>query len=152
AHHAAVPRLDDDQARFRCGDGGELGDRGRGAVVVDANVVEQGRRRPAGANRSQLVIESVFRVAHALFAAPQDVRDAILQHRSASQTGPATIYRVAYPKVSRAGADAGQATSVPMGSPSMARRMLPSWARSNTMIGSLLSMHSEIAVLSMTLS
>ena len=41
-------------------------------------------------------------------------------------------------------------TSDPTGSPMMARLMLPGLRRLKTTIGSLLSMHSEIAVVSIT--
>ncbi len=41
-------------------------------------------------------------------------------------------------------------TSVPTSSPTTTRRMLPSTLKSNTTIGSAFSMHSEMAVASIT--
>ena len=43
-------------------------------------------------------------------------------------------------------------TQVPIGSPAMARSMLPSFLKLNTRIGSLFSRHMPMAVMSMTLS
>jgi hypothetical protein len=64
-HHAAIPHLDAEQARFRHVDGGDLGDRHGGAVGVHLDRIEQVRRGPPGAQAAQVVLESIDRALHA---------------------------------------------------------------------------------------
>src|SRR5690606_7887295 len=110
---------------------GHLVQRGRRAVVVDLDAVEQGQIRAAGANARQLALERLERALHAIFAVLQNVIDH--GHTSAKRV------------------DLSCWMMVPIGRPCTTDLMLPAWCRSNTTIGRLLSRHRANAVESMTL-
>src|SRR5262249_44647042 len=122
-HRRDVQGLDQDLARLGDRDLRHLVDRRRRPVVVDADVVDQRGRGAPGANPFELVL----RVDQGLFEAPTTVvEDCFVAH--------CTLLIV-----------------VPRGSPFTTRSMLPSLKRSNTTTGRPFSMHSVIAVPSMTL-
>src|SRR5206468_652215 len=68
-----VERLDEELLRLRRAHRGELLDRRRRAVVLDPEGVEQGRRRPAGAEALQFVAENVQGLLHAVAAVFQNL-------------------------------------------------------------------------------
>src|SRR5262245_39734387 len=98
--------------------------------------IEDRHRGPPGANASQLVAKVLEGGSHAL--------------------GDLAVQRFQVADVQRFsllfGLGAYGLTTEPMGSPQIARLILPGVRRLNTTIGSRLSMQSEIAVASMTLS
>src|SRR5258708_9602539 len=118
---ALVVDLHDQEARFGRADLGELVERSRRAVVRNHDLVDQGGVGAAGANGLHLGPQKLDRLRQLLFRVPQDGVD----HEAAP-------------------------TRVPISSPSTTRSMLPSVSRLKTTIGTLLSMHSVSAVLSMT--
>src|SRR5437762_394446 len=120
-HLALVVDLHHQQARFRSADLGELVQRRRGAVVRDHDLVDQRRVRPAGPDRRELGREMVDGLAH-------------LGLRVAK-------YRVDHE---------AELTSVPISSPRTTRSMFPGVRRLKTTMGTLLSMQSVSAVLSIT--
>ena len=117
---ARVERPDDDLLRVGRADLGQLLQRRRRAVVLDAQAVHQGRRGPAGAQAAQLVAEDVDRLLHALFGVEQDFVACHGRSVSLRYGSPCAV----------------SLTRVPMGWPAMARSMLPSRLKLKTRIGS----------------
>src|SRR5262245_1589306 len=130
-HLARVPRLDQQRLRIRHGDGGELIDRRDVAVGLDAERVEERGVGAPRAHAAELPGEQIHRRLHARL----HVLEQGFVHGAHSLRGPAS-------------AD----TTEPTGSPITIRLMLPLRVRSNTTMGSLFSMQSEIAVVSITWS
>jgi hypothetical protein len=64
-HHRLVPHLHGQQARLRHADGGELVKRHVRAVSLDLHRLQHGRRRAAGAQAAQFVLERVGGALHA---------------------------------------------------------------------------------------
>ena len=125
-HRALVVGGDDQHPGLGHVEPGQLLERHVGAVVVDLQLLDERRRGPTGADGREVGLGVAHGLGHLLGGLEQDVVD----HRPTS--GP-------------------HETSVPIGSPSRARRMLPGPIRSKTTIGSLLSMQNVMAVESITL-
>src|SRR5215216_2236277 len=116
----AVVRRDDQQAGLGGGDAGQLLERGRGAVVVDLEAVDQGGVGAAGADAAELLLGHLDGLAHLALRLPERVLDHRCSPRCVSSASTASSFGP---------------TTVPIGSPHTARRMLPSVSRSNTMMG-----------------
>src|SRR2546428_3824831 len=112
-----VPGLDDDHARLGDGDGGELVQGRRIAVVLDRNFVDQRGAGPPGANGEDLLGEGVQALLHLGLG----VLDVGLDH-------------------------SGGPTSVPICLPATTPSRLPPCDRSKTMIGILFSRQRVTAV------
>src|SRR5262249_39577317 len=123
---ARFPRLDHDRPGVGHRNRRHLVDGRRRAVIVDADPVEQTGRRAPRAHRGELPPQCLERAGHLRL---HSLHDAL---------------RV------RHGRHPPDDTIEPTVSPRTIRWMLPDLVRSKTMIGSLLSMQSEIAVASMT--
>src|ERR1019366_2973141 len=96
-----------------------------GPVVLDAQVFDERRVRAPGAHRRELCADVLDGLGHLVLRLfKQQRREGVVHQR----------------------------TSVPTRSPARARLMLPRPIRSNTWIGSLLSMQNVIAVRSITRS
>src|SRR2546430_7991772 len=117
ADDGPVPRLDDDHARLWNGNGGELVQGRRIAVVLDRDLVDQRRAGAPSANGEDLLGEGVQALLHLGFG----VLDVGLDHSA----GP---------------------TSVPICLPPTTPSRLPPCARSKTMIGILFSRQRVTAV------
>src|SRR5262249_29743119 len=122
-----VERLDREHARLGDVNGRELLQRRRLPVVLDVDAVQQRRRGAACAYAVELLLGRLDGLVHSAHR----VLDEIIDHQSA----PVSV---------------GVEMSVPTRSPATMRRMLPP-DRPKTWIGSLLSMQSERAVVSITL-
>src|SRR5229473_3794094 len=118
---ALVVDLHDQQSRFRRADLSELVERGRCAVVRDHDLVDERGVGSAGPDARELGAEVLDRLGHLRLGVAQ--------------------YGIDHPKAP---------TRVPISSPSTTRSMLPGSRRLKTTMGTLLSMHSVRAVLSMT--
>ena len=124
SRRALVVGRDRDQARVGDADPGGLVDRRQDAVVIHLDVLENAEVGPARPEAAELLPEMVqgdFHLAVEIVQNVFDHRDLLLQY-----------------------------TVVPMSSPITARRMLPRFFRLKTMIGSVLSLQSEMAVASIT--
>src|SRR5262249_5313153 len=110
------------QRRIGNGEGRDLVQRRLGAVVLDHDAVEQRGVRASGAHVRQLLLERADGLLHLLLARCEHV----------------------------VGHARPPCTSVPIRTPDTARMMFPCSSMLNTRIGSPLSMHSEIAVESIT--
>ena len=144
---AGIERADDDLRRLRGADRGQLLDRRRRAVDLDAQRIDQARVGPAGANAGQGVLEHVDGLFHALFDVEQDFVGAHGQlpltcHRKRFVTGLLTRQLLDQ--------RARLLMIVPTFSPFTARSMLPSLRKLNTRIGMSCSMHCAMAVGSIT--
>ncbi len=123
-HGAAVEGLNDQEPRLGGAQSGKLIERRRRAVVLDHDMVEQSRRSPAGPQLGQIPAKRAYRTVHFLLQLSEN----------------RVVHR--FPPL----------TKVPIASPDTTLLILPFSIRLKTMIGKLLSMHSEIAVESITLS
>src|SRR5439155_19527009 len=94
------------EPRFRCADRREALERRRGSVVVDGDPVEERGRRPARANRVELVVRRLDRSVHTSLCIGEEVLD---------RAHPASL-----------ALDYGVEMIVPTRSPAATRRMLPS--------------------------
>src|SRR6266508_1766446 len=154
---AGVEGLDRQHPRLRHVDRGELVQRRGGPVVVHRDVVEQGGRRPAGADAVELVLRRLDGFVHAADVVLDDVVDHGVASWFSGRASPAVPAALPASWFSGRAAPAVPATLpafgvemiVPTRSPATMRLMLPS-ASSNTWIGRLLSMQSESAVVSIT--
>src|SRR5207245_9848561 len=131
-----LPSLDHDQPRVGDGDIVDVVQRRHLPAVVDAHAVEERGIGAAGAHLRQLAAQIVQRHVDALAQVVQDV----LCHAHGTHASCCCC-----------GGGLSEPTSVPTSSPCTTRMMFPRWPRSNTMMGSSLSMQSEIAVESITL-
>src|SRR5215469_1711282 len=122
AHLAAVVDLDDEEARLGGADLGQLVQGGRRPVVGHRDPLDERGVGTSGPDAGELVLQVLDRLAHLGLRLLEYAVDA----------------------------HAPVATSVPIWSPQTTRSMFPSFSRSNTTIGTPLSMHSVSAVLSMT--
>src|ERR1700687_1284232 len=118
---ALVVDLHDQQSRLWRADLGQLVERGRGAVVRNHDLVDEGGVRAAGPDAGELRGEVVDRLRHLRLCVAQ--------------------YRINHPSAP---------TKVPISSPSTTRSMLPGSRRLKTTMGTLLSMQRVRAVLSIT--
>src|SRR5690606_3481008 len=133
----AVERLDHEHPRLRHGDGGHLPQRGRGAVVVGADRVEDVRVRSARADAREVAAEALV----GLVDAGLELFEGLLKHVSSRG-------RARWPDLAPHSPDS--VTSVPTSSPRTTRLMFPRVGRANTRIGMRLSRQSVTAVESMT--
>ncbi len=118
-----VPGFDDEQMRVRRLDARDLADGSGGSVVVDLDVVEDGACCSSGAYRRELVRKRFDGLVHVGLGVVENVGRAHV-------ASPLTI--------------------VPTRAPVSAFSMLSSVSMLNTRMGSELSMHNEMAVVSMT--
>src|SRR5438270_3759605 len=116
-----VPGLNDDHARLGHGDRRQLVERHGIAVVLDRDLVDQGRAGTTGANRQDLAAQRFEALGHLVFG----LFDIGLDH-----AGPPTI--------------------VPIDLPAIKPSRFPACERSKTMIGMLFSRHRVTAVWSIT--
>src|SRR5207248_10402416 len=107
------------------GDRGHLVHRRGRAVVVDADRVQERHGGAPGPHGGELPAQRLDRRVHTRVDVLEDLLHELLLYADA-------------------------VTTEPTGSPQTIRLMLPDRVRSKTTIGSLLSMQSEIAVVSMT--
>src|SRR2546428_9545278 len=117
ADDGPIPGLDDDHPRLRGGDGGELVQRGRIAVILDRDLVHQRRAGPPGADGKDFFGERVQALLHLGLG----VLDLGFDH-------------------------SGGPTIVPICLPATTPSRLPAWDRSKTMIGMLFSRQRVTAV------
>src|SRR4029078_5478467 len=111
---------------------GELIERGRGAVVVDGQALDERGRCAARPERLEVALHRLDGTTHLVVRGG----DRLAAHRCSPLPPP----RVALP------------IRVPPGCPAATRVMLSGWLRSNTTIGRSFSMQRETAAASMTLS
>src|SRR5690606_10565927 len=127
--------------------------RRRRPVVVDHDAVEQVRVGAPGADRAEVLADLLDRLVHAVARVEDDVVEIHgclpLMSSPGGRPGVAQGGGTGRSDVQMA-AGLPAVTSVPTGSPRTTRPMLPSRNSSNTTIGSPLSMHSEMAVASIT--
>ena len=120
---------------------GDLVQRHLRAVRLDVHVVEQGSGRPPGADSGKIVLHTLERDVHPLLDFDKQSFEIVDIHcRSISCRGgpsPRAVRRYAV-------------TIEPIGSPMTVRRRFPGVLRLKMMIGRRLSMHSVIAVESIT--
>src|SRR5260370_372742 len=133
--HRLLPRLDRNQSRLGYRQRGDAGQRGRGSVIGHLHRIEDGQVGAPGANLAELSAQILQR----FFDSGLQLVRHVLIHLAHRQL------------LSQAQVVSEAPTRVPISSlPNIARRMLPLLVRSNTTIGSLLSMQREIAVESIT--
>jgi hypothetical protein len=125
----------------------QLLERHLGAVVVDHQLLDQRRGRPAGAHAGELDTGVLDRLGHLLGGIVEHHgggrRSRVGRVLSAGRARTPAPCRRAHPRA------IGRACRP--GRPSRMDRTLPGWSRSNITMGSLLSMHSVMAVESMAL-
>src|SRR3954447_532201 len=126
-----VERLDGEHARLGHVDRRQVLERRRGSVVVDLDPVEQRGRRTAGTHGVEVLVRRLDGLVHTACGVAEEFVDRRRHQRSAPSAGVEMI--------------------VPTRSPATTRPMLPRTS-SKTWIGSLLSIQSESAVVSITLS
>ena len=137
AEQRGIERLHDDERRLGNRQAGDLVQRHLRAVGLDVHVVEQGSRRPAGADAGELVLDVLERDVHPLVDFGKQSFEIVDIHIAPSLSGgPLRALHAV--------------TIEPIGSPMTVRRRFPGVRRLKMMIGRRLSMHSVIAVESIT--
>src|SRR5262249_54726944 len=132
-------------------DGGHLADRRRVAVVVHPDAIEQRRGGTAGPHGGELTPQPIQRRVHAgLHLLQHGLHDDLLFEGTAAL--PHGAFQLIRGEPWGSPFSYVDVTIEPTGSPHTIRRMLPGRVRSKTTIGSLFSMHSEMAVVSITAS
>src|SRR5262249_10912507 len=138
-----LPRLDGDQARISDRQRRHLVEGRRRAVVLDAYAVEDRQIRAAGTHFAELASECLDCFVDVALQALDDV----VHHALIPPTLPRlpTLQTIRIYVVRAGGPMRGSrrssSTSVPSGSPSTTRRMLPGTVMLKTRMGRLLSLH-----------
>src|SRR6185369_12411733 len=146
---AVVVRLDDRHPRLGHRDRCHLGQRRRGAVVVDDDLGEHSRRRATGTDRREVFLRVLDRPLHLLLG----LEECVVDHLSSPLSLRPCHALLGFARAGGGpGHDRRQAVviNVPIFSPLIARMSVSSPSDPNTSIGSLLSRHRASAAVSMT--